>query len=155
MIKEKDWSVELLESESWAADVDRLRETLGAPNNPHLFPPHFLKATFPKIGGQIIEFKREQEILGVGFLFPRNLEAGIRTFTLRFHQAGQGLGIDHEQLVLQTEKLLGKDKVVLYDPLMEQQYSMTVQSAGEIKISRPDKNEASAIRHLQQQIWGQ
>jgi hypothetical protein len=33
-------------------DIDNIRQELGAPHNPLLFPPHFLKSTFPKIGGK-------------------------------------------------------------------------------------------------------
>ncbi|MCC6705642.1 MAG: GNAT family N-acetyltransferase, partial [Thermomicrobiales bacterium] len=40
----------------WADEVDAIRSVLGAPDNPALFPPHFLKSTFPEIGGGLIEY---------------------------------------------------------------------------------------------------
>ncbi|HZO28992.1 MAG TPA: hypothetical protein VFH48_23720, partial [Chloroflexota bacterium] len=52
------------DSPSWAADVDALREAVGAPDNVHLIPPHFLKATLPKIGGKIATISKGSELVG-------------------------------------------------------------------------------------------
>jgi len=141
-------------SDSWATDVDRVRRLLGSPNNPYLFPPHYLKATFPKIGGQIVMFKEERKLIGVGFLFPRAFQAGTREFTLRFHRVEQDLEVVQEQLTLKVEQLLGGNRMVFYDPLVEQRYSKTSQKVEGVNIGRPDAKEALAIRSLQQQIWG-
>ena len=40
----------------WAEEIEGLRVRFGAPRNPTLFPQHFLAATFPKIGGQLVRF---------------------------------------------------------------------------------------------------
>src|SRR5690242_10716467 len=73
------------ESADWPAEVARLRALLGAPDNPILFPPHFLEATFPKIGGQIALLGRAGQTCGVGFLFPRGVQEGRRIYTMRFY----------------------------------------------------------------------
>lgn len=56
----------------WDSRVDEIRKGLGAPNNPLLFPPHFLKATFPKIGGEAVSLIQGDKLVGAIFLFPQN-----------------------------------------------------------------------------------
>ena len=80
-------------SESWDTEIDQLRTLLGAPDNATLLPPHYLKATFPKIGGQIVTFRKAQTLAGAGFLFPRALGEGGRKFTLRFHRLDPNLDL--------------------------------------------------------------
>ena len=142
-----------IEKNSWFDKVDNLRKLLGAPNNVYLFPPHFLKATFPKIGGQVVVFEKEQRAIGVGFLFPRTFQLGSHGFTLRFHRVDQNLEIDQEQAIIKVKELLGGDKVVFYDPLTERQYTKTIQKVEGTDIGRPDAEEASEIWSLQQKIW--
>src|SRR2546430_14707361 len=62
----------------WPRHVDDLRTRLGAPHNPSLFPPHFLKATFPKIGGRIA-------LYGGGAAFP--FPPGPAAYTAPYHGA--------------------------------------------------------------------
>ncbi|MFQ5595154.1 MAG: GNAT family N-acetyltransferase [Anaerolineae bacterium] len=139
---------------SWSAEVHRLRTLLGAPDNPHLFPPHFLEATFPRIGGQIAVVEAGRRIVGVGFLFPRTLRAGAREFTLRFHQAHEHFEIGQTQLTTKLEELLGNGRVVFYAPQSEPYWEGTTHQIGDLDIGRPDSEEALAVRALQQQIWG-
>lgn len=141
-------------SDSWPAGVRRLRTLLGAPDNPQLFPHHFLAATFPRIGGQIAVVKDGRRIVGAGFLFPRNLRAGVREFTLRFHQADQSFGIDQERLTAELEALLGHGRVVFHGPQAEHRCERTTQKVGELDVGKPDAQEALAARTLQQEIWG-
>ncbi|MFQ5813577.1 MAG: GNAT family N-acetyltransferase, partial [Anaerolineae bacterium] len=82
------------------------------------------------------------------------LRAGAREFTLRFHRANHDLEIDHEQLTFKAEALLERGKAVFYDPQVEQRYEKTVQKVGGVDIGKPDAKEASAVRTLQQEIWG-
>ena len=141
------------EGDSRSADIDRLRETLGSPDNPFLFPPHFLKATFPKIGGQIILVERENRVIGVGFLFPRIARDGVREYTLRFHKAHPEAAIDQSGLVFKVEELLG-NKVVFYDPQSNLSFERnTLHRQDEVDFGRPDASEARSIRALQQEIW--
>lgn len=144
-----------VKSSSWSRDMDNLRTLLGAPNNQHLFPPHFLKAAFPKIGGRIITLNKGKSILGAGFLFPRALHRGKREFTLRFHKAQQEVKINKEELTQKAEQLLHGDKTIFYKPHTPQLYhKTTIEKIKDIDIGTPSKEEAAKIRNLQQLIWG-
>lgn len=86
--------------------VDGLRNKLGSPNNPYLFPPHFLKRTLYSIGGAILEFKKDDKLIGAGFLFPRRV-SDKRGFTLRFHGAQTDLQEDDiRTCLLSTQSFL-------------------------------------------------
>ncbi len=152
----EDVAVFLLDagSDSWSDEIGRLRSLLGAPKNPYLFPRHFLEATFPRIGGRIAVLKAGGRVAAAGFLFPRNLLAGAREFTLRLHKAHQDVQIDPTQVTSGVEALLEPARVVFYDPQAEQQFAKTAQPVGGVEIGRPDRQEAIAVRSLQQQIWG-
>lgn len=139
---------------SWEAGIDRLRMLLGAPNNPALFPPHYLKATFPRIGGKVAVVERDRMVVGVGFLFPRSFQASARVFTLRFHRTVPEGEIDRSWLMDQVEQLIAPDRAVTYDPLEPQHYQRTSWRIDGIEVGRPDEAEAREIRHLQQEIWG-
>ena len=139
----------------WGNEVDRLRTLLGAPDNPALFPPHFLKATFPSIDGRIILFELEQKPAAFGFLFPLSSGVHSRQFTLRFHRVVRGLDIGQAESVLKESGLLGKDEAVFYDPSVEQTYAS--RKSGQVKdldVGLPDAEEALALRRLQDEIWG-
>ena len=144
-----------------SADIDQLRKRLGAPNNPSLFPPHFLKATFPKLGGKTVIFEIGQRLVGVGFLFPRSVRESTRKFTLRFHKAGfhraEGAAdidlLDEKRTESRVEELLGGDTVVFYDACVEQRYKRTTRKVEGIEVGNPIAEDALAIRQLQQAIW--
>jgi len=139
--------------ERWPAQVDGLRELLGAPNNPLLFPPHYLKVTFPRMGGRVVLFEEGEALLGVGFLFPRGYRGRAREFTLRYHRHGTARPVDPEAAVRGVEELLGGDRVTFYDPLLEQQYVPTSREVGGVDIGNPSAREAEAIRQLQREVW--
>lgn len=142
------------DNDSWAADIDCLRRLLGAPHNPYLFPPHYLKATFSNIGGQVAVLNQGPTVFGVGFLFPRTLRADTRVFTLRFHKADQSVELDPQRVTAAVEQLLGPGTVVYYDPLATQQYDRTSWHIDALEVGRPDEREALDIPSLQQQVWG-
>lgn len=137
---------------SWPVDVDRLRQELGAPDNPTLFPPHYLKRTLPSIGGHVLRIEDNGRLLGGAFLFPRQLTAQGRVYTLRFHRADPGAAPDQEQLVHQVGQWLHA-AVVFYDPLSQQPYHPTSRAVDGLDIGHPDALEARAVRGLQQAIW--
>lgn len=139
---------------SWSAQVHRLQPLLGAPDNPYLLPSHFLETTLPRIGGQVAVVKDGRRIVGAGFLFPRGLRAGLREFTLRFHQADPAFGIDQERLTAELEARLGHSRVVFYDPQADLQYERTTQRIEGLEVGKPNAEEAMAARALQQEIWG-
>jgi predicted GNAT superfamily acetyltransferase len=140
---------------SWPAEVDHLRAHLGAPHNPYLFPPQFVKTIFPGMGGHVAVYREGAAVVGVGFLFPRAVAAGRRLFTLRFHPVDAAAEVDAGEIVRLTEAVLAGDRVVFYDPRQEQQYERTARAVGEgdVELGRPDAGEATAVRALQQTIW--
>ena len=79
-----DFTIEIVDPNdfSWSTEVDKIRTLLGAPHNEFLFPPHFIKRVFPKLGCKLFIFKKEDRFLGVGFLFPRNYQNGRCEFTV-------------------------------------------------------------------------
>ena len=141
-------------SQSWSRDVDSLCSGLGSPDAPTLFPPHFLKATFHRIGGRIFVLERRKSLVGACFLFPRTSRNGVREFTLRFHKLDRNMELNQDEIINQVEALLGGDKVVFYDPDAKGQYGKTtVLEANGVEIGHPDASEAVAIRDLQHGIW--
>lgn len=146
-----------LAGETWCAEVDHLRRLLGAPHNPTLFPPHYLKVTLPKIGGHVVMARRGDVLLGVGFLFPRQRMAleGRNPYTLRFHRLAGRSEVNPVEIIHQVEHLLGGDRAVFYDPTAPQAYQPTDwrHPDEELAIGRPSEQEAQAVRNLQQAIW--
>ncbi len=142
---------------AWEAEIERLREVFGAPRNPTLFPQHFLAATFPKIGGQLALFTQAGQLIAVGSLFPRGLQAnGGRIYTLRFHPIQQGeLGNWVRPLLPEIGALLGGARIVFYDPHLPHRFTQTnYPLSGGLDIGAPGAEEAQKIRRLQETIWG-
>ena len=147
--------ITLLSSQN--ANIDGLRKLLGAPDNPGLFPPHFLKVTFPKLGGRTVIFESGGQLVGVGFLFPRGIRENVREYTLRFHKpvsATASEALDAGETERRLEALLDGDRVVFYNVYMEQRYQRTCRRVEGVKVGTPVAGEALAIRQLQQSIWG-
>ncbi|MDW8317613.1 MAG: GNAT family N-acetyltransferase [Anaerolineae bacterium] len=140
----------------WEAEVDRVRRLLGAPHNPTLLPPHFVKATLPRIGGHVVVAQRGSRILGVGFLLPRRVEAGRRIYTLRYHRLGSLGEASPSELVAQVEQLLAGDRAEFYDPTEPQTYRSELLAghrADDLYLARPGEADARAIRALQAAVW--
>ena len=143
-------------SESFPGDVDALREAVGAPNNVHLIPPHFLKATLPKIGGKIATITRGGEPVGAGFLFPRGDGPESAGFTLRLHWKDHSAVAesDAESAAASLPEEIRLAGVTAYDPTAP--LAMTgsvVYQDGDLTIETPDAKGAEEIRWLQDQIW--
>lgn len=141
----------------WNDKIDNLRQTLGAPNNPFLFPPHFVKRTLISIGGSVIEFKDGNELLGAGFIFPRRGEYGIG-YTLRFHGLSRDLQMTKAHSLTEDavcDKYGKPFSVYLYVP-EENSYGdgSLVSTRDGLRIERTSGNTAREIRNLQREIWG-
>jgi predicted GNAT superfamily acetyltransferase len=141
-------------STQWADEIDVIRGLLGAPDNPALFPPHFLKSTFPEIGGELIEFFDGQTIAGFGFLFPRTIEHGRRVYTLRLHRLPGPEFIYESEAKLLAEALLPNESVIVFDPAGDLDMPGSVLIPGDVAIVRPNAREAEQLRALQGRIWG-
>lgn len=140
----------------WPGELERLRALVGAPHNPTLFPAHFLKATLPKIGGEVVTFRCGERLVGVAFLFPRALHDGRRTFTLRYHPIADGLAFAEVcDISRQVDRLLGGAEIVCYDPAVSQRYADPARDDGAtLSIAAPTASDAAAIPPLQAAMWG-
>jgi predicted GNAT superfamily acetyltransferase len=152
---------------TWDATVTEVRALLGGGENPLLFPQHYLVATFPKIGGEIVRFSGDGAIRAFGFLFPRGLcEEGRRVYTLRYHEVvgderddgcyGRGGVADVVRHMLDdVGALLGGARVVFYDPARPHRFAPSGHRlANGIDLGSPSEAEALAIREAQAAIWG-
>lgn len=138
----------------WMPQVEHLYAQLGYPNNPTLFPPHFTQVVLPKLGGRIVVLGAPAQEWGVGFLFPRALEQGKPSYTLRFHALAENAFAAAIELLptLQTE--LNAADIVLYDPQAEHTYAATHHALGSMDIGRPSQDETQSMRRNHQSIWG-
>ncbi len=151
---------------AWDATVTEVRALLGGGENPLLFPHHYLVATFPKIGGEIVRFSGEGELRAFGFLFPRGLcDEGRRVYTLRYHEVvgdrddgcyGRGGVADSVRHTLDdVGALVGGARVVFYDPARPHRFEPSNQRLPDgLDLGVPSEPEALAIREAQAAIWG-
>lgn len=146
--------IDLLE-EATAAAIDALRAQLGAPDNPSLFPAHFLKATFLKIGGRIVRLSTPEGSLGVGFLFPRALSERGRHYTLRLHRLDPHTSHSTWTLDVITRAVATRigAEVTAHDVAAPASFRPATPSSEGLTIAEPSAHDAIAIRALQQQIW--
>ena len=152
----QDYEIKLVNSElkTWNSEIDEVRTLLGAPNNPTLFPPHFLKSVFPKLGGKIIIVKKQDKNLAVGFLFPRSKINNLPEYILRFHEIEENLLFSYDYLRDEIYKLISHCKLTFYFPKQEHLFQKTSFYFDGNEIGDPDKNESEKIRELQKLIWG-
>jgi predicted GNAT superfamily acetyltransferase len=143
------------DSVAWPDEIDRLRRLLGAPQNPALFPPHYLTMTLPKIGGHVVMVRRGDQPLGIGFLFPQARQGGHGVYTLRFHRLSSRLEVNPVEITRQVERLLAGGSAEFYDPAAPHSYQGTGwrRPDQDLAIGRPSALEAEAVRSMQQAIW--
>lgn len=130
-------------------DIDNLRQELGAPHNPSLFPPHFLKATFPKIGGRIAVFLQEDGNKTAVFLFPRDAKGN---FTARVACSSNSNVSDSE--IVEVLNSSGLPCTEVYNSEGKHTFNATHKLIDGVDIGRPDEAEAVQVRELQRQVWG-
>jgi len=143
---------------TWGATVDRVYESLGFPDNPLLFPPHFTQVVLPKLGGGMALLHDERDEQGVGFLFPRAAPQGeqqdVPAFTLRFHALADDAFDTLERVLPALRSQLDGADVVIYDPQGDHVYAPTHEHLGALDIGRPSRAETESIRRNHQTIWG-
>ncbi len=144
---------------SWGAALDRIGLRLRTPDNPTLFPYHFLQVTLPRIGGGaawvFADERPQNEPAGVGFLFPRRREpTGARVYTLRYHALPGHSVPERAALEAAAAEALGAARVVLYDPSIPATFTASHQPVAGVDIGHPGPDEAEAVPRLHQQIWG-
>jgi predicted GNAT superfamily acetyltransferase len=137
-----------LGDQTGAGNLAAIRVRLGAPDNPLLFPPHFLESALPKIGGRTLAVTRDGETAAYAFLFPR----GPRGYTVRWHPLA---ALDPGEALPLLARHLPDADLTLYDPRAPQPYARTeiFTDAHGFRYGRPDEAEARAARDLQRAIW--
>jgi predicted GNAT superfamily acetyltransferase len=142
----------------WASQIEALYQRLGGARNPTLFPPHFLLAVLPRIGGQVVTFSQAGERVGVGFLLPRLSLASNPphplAYTLRYHHLMEEPVVEPDQLVQVLTHALSGAEIYFYDPQANHSFQPTAEAWGDFTIGRPGAAEADTIRILQQRVWG-
>ena len=145
----------------WSSEIERLRALLGAPENPLLFPPHFLKATFPRLGGRIAVVGPPSEPELIGFLFPRIPSGDRSAFTLRVHTVG-GHDTDPRTLTERIGARLDNASIVVFDPRSTRPPNESVDApstvamldgSDSVTIDHTRFQEATIVRDLQRLIW--
>lgn len=140
----------------FAGEIDDLRARLGAPDNPLLFPAHFLKAAFPKIGGQLVRISTPQGLWAVGFLFARALADRRRHYTLRLHRvpgnSDSGPALTPSAIAAAVAQRIDAD-VTPYDPSGPTTYRPATATGHGLEIVEPSAQDTDAIRALQRRIW--
>jgi predicted GNAT superfamily acetyltransferase len=136
------------DSEAWPQELAQIRARLGAPDNPLLFPPHFLESALPKIGGHTLAVMRDGQPAAYAFLFPR----ALRAYTVRWHPVS---GIEESQILPLVAQHFPDADLTLYDPRAPQPDEKTEIFTDDngLRYGRPDEAEAIAARDLQREIW--
>lgn len=135
----------------WPAAVDALWARL-APTGAPLLPDYFVKTTFVKMGGRLLELRAGDALLGAGLLFPRGLDTAGWRYTLRLHPLG-ALPAD-AALEGALAALLAPDRAALYRPEDGRTYRASHGELGGFDIGAPGADELPAIRALHSAIWG-
>jgi predicted GNAT superfamily acetyltransferase len=136
-----------------ATHIDGVRWLLGAPDNPTLFPAHFLKASFEKIGGLLVRIGTPSGPCGVGFLFPRALTERGRQYTLRLHRLRSDAPPSLDAIEAAVGRAIGAG-VVGYDPASPDiGFRPDTPAAPGLQVNEPSAADAEAIRDLQNQVW--
>lgn len=132
----------------WNETIDQLWQQLGAPRNPELLPPHFVKSTFPRMGGMVATIYAHQRLVGVGLLFPRAIAAdGTRSYTLRLHEFNQKLDDD----LLRAAFL--STPVIIYRPRDGQTFAPPAPRPAGVWIGPPQADDLPAIASLYRAVW--
>jgi predicted GNAT superfamily acetyltransferase len=136
------------DSKTWPAELAVLRARLGAPDNPLLFPPHFLESALPKIGGHTLAVLRDGEPVAYAFLFPR----GPLAYTVRWHPVSE---IEEREILPSIAEHFPDVKLTFYNPRAPRSYEKTeiFKDGHGFRYGRPDAAEAVAARGLQREIW--
>ncbi len=133
----------------WSTTIDHLWQQLGAPHNPALLPPHFVKSTFPRMGGVVVTFHACDQLVGVGLLFPRALTPdGARTYILRLHEFDRRLNDD---LLTAT---LHPTQATIYRPHDGVTFAPPEPRPTGVWIRPPQAADLPAITALYRAVWG-
>lgn len=132
----------------WSATIDRLWQQSGAPQNPTLIPPHFVKSTFPRMGGIVVEFRAGDCTVGFGMLFPRTVINGQRHYTMRLHELHERLPDDALQA------LIVATPATVYRPADGVTFAPKRPRPAGLWIGTPQADDTAAMTALYRSVWG-
>lgn len=148
---------EQFSNEAWNAAVDELYRDFPGGGSEGILPPHFVRATFPKIGGRIISAS-DRELKYWGLLLPGHKQIG-RSWTLRSHWVGER-GDLRENRKRRLEGFVANNvpgDVGVFDvetKRHEEFYSGALLSNQDsIAIHSPSRPQAIAAQELHHHIW--
>ena len=131
---------------------------LGAPDNPTLFPYHYLSVVLQRIGGQIALVEHDGDPSGrrlpLSALSSRDGFKAGDAYTLRYHRIFERDRIDLDAGRHDLHHAGRQRNRRLYDPTVPQEYAPTYARYGDLDIGRPIRGRPRVVRALQQQIWG-
>lgn len=137
--------------------IDRLCERFPEGGSQGVLPPHFLRATYPKIGGRVIVSESHTSEYW-GLLLPANPSKGSE-WTLRSFWVGANEQ-DRQALISQLQDSLAEAGIVnvsvyeYYEKSIEQfngQLHKTLKNG--ITLGEPDARQAKQAQDLQRQVW--
>lgn len=145
------------QTDEFGQAVDRLCEQFPRGGSEGILPPHFLKATYPKIGGRIVNASNgESEYWGL--LLPNNLKNGSE-WTLRSFWVNTS-DSEREALAPELHKSLSEAGYNLtpYEHATKSQEQFEGRTLSTldngIKLGEPSKAQAKQAQDLQQKVWG-
>ncbi len=133
---------------NWNATIDTLWQQAGAAQNPAFIPPHFVKSTFPRMGGLVVAFYTAENLSGIGLLFPRAIINGARHYTLRLHEIHERLADTAIQAVLATTPAM------IYRPSNGVTFAPAAPRPAGVWIGPPQAGDLDAIATLYRKVWG-
>ncbi len=136
-------------SPDWQQAIDLLWQQAGAPHNLELLPSHFVKSTFPRMGGLVVTFHASDQLVGGGLLFPRAIMPdGRRSYTLRLHEFQQRLD------AAAIQAALAPLPVVIYRPSDGVTFAPPEPRPAGVWIGPPQASDLPAITALYRAVWG-
>jgi len=151
------YSKETVETSEWNECINRLYETHPKGGSEGILPPHFLRATFPKIGGEIVHTQRGNSEYW-SLILPGLDNSGI-SWTLRdfWSNCNQEEKIDVIKGVNERLSEIGITDIYHYD--YESQHAEDFQGHdvqtlhNGIVLREPNAEQARSAQLLQQKVW--
>lgn len=147
---------ENLSSVEWGNLIDRLYQHFPQGRAVGMLPPHFLKSTFPKIGGQIAHFEKDHSEFW-GLLLPGTNQEGAQ-WTIRSYWKGDTKTFQDEVENSLTTQLytLGFGSGSWYNVEEKRNLVMigeTLKDFGTFQLGYPNLAQAKEAQAIHQEVW--
>ncbi|MCX6794253.1 MAG: hypothetical protein NTY06_04095 [Candidatus Gottesmanbacteria bacterium] len=148
--------LENLPSSQWNTLIDKLCRYYPEGGSSGVLPPHFLKSTFPKIGGKIAHLSEGGADFW-GLILPGADQEGP-TWTLRAHWRGADEAFRNRVEMGLTMQLydLGYGSGTWYNVDQQRDNDFTgqhIKDYGIYRMGTPNRAQALEAQDLQQQVW--